>query len=412
MITLLLGSLVLAAVDITDNAYVSPDCTGTAVSNPQDYESCDLFLQYVQQTCTDYSGTSCESITFPACFTGDFVDNWYGSGVSIYFACVETTDSPTEVPTEATCEDNLLNGNETRVDCGGVDCPACPPDCQSYDCGATHILVDDADTVYCAADPCDGSDLDTCCEQKALCSTFTCTGALVLISDAATTYCLSSECDVIDDRDQCCADPATCENFDLCDSTSQYLKSNPATFDCDSTVCGASDIANCCEDKALCSSYSCDFDGGKTLVSDSGTIYCELDTCTDSDSSVCCTDRASCDGFACGDSYVDKTDKSSLFCSGAACVDSDSSLCCDIKTTCSTDFFTFDCSSSENELSPDAYCYGTEDSTCDEMTCCPSMTSSDDSGLADGIIIGIVIGAVVLIAVIAFAVYKRNQRGL
>ena len=49
-------------------------------------------------------------------------------------------------PATATCTDGILNGDETGIDCGGPDCPTCPPTCTDgiengtetgIDCGGT-----------------------------------------------------------------------------------------------------------------------------------------------------------------------------------------------------------------------------------------------------------------------------------
>jgi len=92
-----------------------------------------------------------------------------------------------EVFTIATCDDNLKNGNEEAVDCGG-GCPLpCPTNCQNYDCGEAHFPVWDAENVYCAAYPCDISDLEICCDEKALCSNISgCSRSDVLISEPTT----------------------------------------------------------------------------------------------------------------------------------------------------------------------------------------------------------------------------------
>ncbi len=50
-------------------------------------------------------------------------------------------------PDEPACDDRLHNGDETGVDCGGPDCPACPR-------GEVCHTDDDCDTGFCAAGRC------------------------------------------------------------------------------------------------------------------------------------------------------------------------------------------------------------------------------------------------------------------
>merc|ERR1719317_375801 len=359
--------------------YISELCEGTVILEvPVDggFETCDDFLEYIQSDCFNYGGSSCDSITLPACLSGGWISSKWGP-LAVYYDCIATTDSPTAVPTDATCDDEMRNGNEEGVDCGG-DCPLqCPSNCENYDCPETHILIGDADTVYCTTNPCDSSDLETCCDEKALCSTMPgCPGTLVLRTDPETISCIDIECDIFDDRDQCCIEPSSCEDFELCDGTTQYLKSAPQTLFCDSEKCDNSDIEKCCESKAQCTSYSCDYGAGLTLKPNSETIYCALSSCTDNDSDVCCTARGSCQQFECVAPYLDKSHKDYLFCSSITCVDSDWAFCCDERHPCMTDLFTYDCSGSVNTLSPDArnlYCTGlTCVSPIDDDICCPA----------------------------------------
>ena len=66
-----------------------------------------------------------------------------------------------------TCSDNMMNGNETGIDCGGPDCPSCGTgqgcltmnDCQSHVCNSSMV---------CAAPSCidgvqNGTETDTDC---------------------------------------------------------------------------------------------------------------------------------------------------------------------------------------------------------------------------------------------------------
>ncbi len=57
-----------------------------------------------------------------------------------------------------TCVDNIMNGDETGIDCGGVRCPTCPPN-EGCDPNDPEAIDSDGDTVCDAEDVCpDGDD--------------------------------------------------------------------------------------------------------------------------------------------------------------------------------------------------------------------------------------------------------------
>lgn len=70
------------------------------------------------------TGIDCGGSDCPACPTcSDGVQNGNETGVDCGGPdCAPCTTNPT-------CNDGIQNGNETGVDCGGPDCPACPPSC-------------------------------------------------------------------------------------------------------------------------------------------------------------------------------------------------------------------------------------------------------------------------------------------
>jgi len=267
-ISLFLSSVVLTA-DTDTYFYGDSICNFqvTPTESASTSGTCEEYLQGLIAECVgDLDTTSnCNSIELNTCVTHAWLTA-QGFG-SVKFECLSTPNSPTMPPTEATCDDLMMNGDETGEDCGG-SCPACPTDCSDYDCEANYILIEDPETVYCEAFPCNTTDLDTCCNKKAPCFELQfgdgCLTGEVLISNANSTYCESTECDY-NDRDQCCTATGNCANFDLCDSTTQYLKASPESCSCAGEVCGETDISKCCEDKAVCTTYSCDYDGGLTL---------------------------------------------------------------------------------------------------------------------------------------------------
>jgi len=380
-----ISSLISAvyAVDVTEIYYSSSTCDASSKSGETSYESptadtCDELQSELMSVCENDYGLGDCNVVIGACVTGSFPDALAGAQ-GLIFVCLESTDGPTPMPTQATCDDNLENGSEEGVDCGG-DCPlSCPTDCQLYDCGSTHTLIASPENEFCAAYPCDSSDLDTCCDINALCTDIAagvgCGSNSVLISAADATYCGSTQCD-FNDRTQCCVDASSCENFSLCNDTTQYLRDNPDQLFCASEVCDESDIAKCCAPKAACSSLQCDLDSGYNNVANAENVYCAKNPCTDDDSSECCAPRASCATFTCDETmYLDKSDKSSLWCFESICVDSDWSYCCDRKDTCEDDFGAYSCGSTGNDLvdNPrEVYCDGTVcSSPRDDDICCP-----------------------------------------
>jgi len=118
-----------------------------AISNPgcgngviEGDESCDG---------VNLDGASCESL------------NWNGGGV---LSCNENCifDTSNCIPT---CDDGILNGDETGIDCGGGTCSSCSngelcvsdSDCTSGICDSGVCVYD----IQCGQ-PCDGGDLDLC----------------------------------------------------------------------------------------------------------------------------------------------------------------------------------------------------------------------------------------------------------
>jgi len=375
----------VASVEYTITFY-SDECITSVYTQPGTYDgTCSEWLAEQVAICVDaYDATECSNVELDSCFNNDYTEAQVGPGGYMYYECVELTDEPTYAPTEATCDDFILNGNETDVDCGGVDCDPCPEACSAFNCtfyGPEYTLIDAPESSSCAEYPCTVNDIDTCCIARSTCFYANCLSGDVVISASNTTYCASSECDTFD-RDVCCATAGNCTNFDLCDATSQYLKDDPDLLKCNSEVCDDDDISKCCEDKATCDTYLCDFAGGLTAVDDDTEVYCDLNACTDDDEDVCCTARGNCTNFTCDDSqFVDKSDKADLFCSGSTCVDSDNYECCDEKQACVTTnpAFTYTCTNGNDLVDnpEDVFCNSLSCTDDDMDTCCPADPTSE-----------------------------------
>ena len=85
-------------------------------------------------------------------------------GANVLFTCTDVTDPPAPAPIVATCFDDIENGDEEGVDCGGSCSLQCPSTCNTLgDCGESHYLKDDPEDIECATHECNiGDDLDTC----------------------------------------------------------------------------------------------------------------------------------------------------------------------------------------------------------------------------------------------------------
>ncbi|MEM6697125.1 MAG: fibronectin type III domain-containing protein [Bacteroidota bacterium] len=84
--------------------------------------TCDDGIMNGDETGVDCGGTDCPACPEPTCDDG--IQNGDEEGVD----CGGSNCAPCEVPT---CDDGIMNGDETGVDCGGVDCPACPSICET-----------------------------------------------------------------------------------------------------------------------------------------------------------------------------------------------------------------------------------------------------------------------------------------
>src|SRR5690606_26216781 len=112
---------------------------------------------------------------------------------------------------EPSCSDAAANGNETDVDCGGPDCPACADnlgcveagDCDSGVCtGGVCVPPSCGDTVLNGSETdidCGGPSCPGCDEGEV------CIGD----SDCLSQYCSAGQCAPAD-----CLTDADCDNFD------------------------------------------------------------------------------------------------------------------------------------------------------------------------------------------------------
>jgi len=145
----------------------------------------------------------------PSC--SDQVRNGYETGVDCGGACkacdsggackldadCDSLHCEMEVCVDADCKDHISNGQETDVDCGGEDCPPCDPssrcnedgDCKSHLCSTGHICIEEtcSDGIRNQGESdtdCGGPNCSGCGAGK------TCNTA----SDCAENICRSSLC--------------------------------------------------------------------------------------------------------------------------------------------------------------------------------------------------------------------------
>jgi hypothetical protein len=223
------------------------------------------------------------------------------------------------------CDDDMQNGDETDVDCGG----SCPDDC---DVGEGCVEDDDCATMVC--DP----KSQTCAEEPS------CTNNMV-DGEESDVDCGGSECPPCDDGSGCdsdgdCASGVCDEEAGVCLPAScmdQTQNADETDIDCggscpddcdDGEGCENDDdcISGACDEgKNICSSRACDdnvHNGDETDVDCGGSCPNDCDDglgCIDGDdciSQVCDPLTLTCTPPACDDG-VQNGDETDLDCGGA-----------------------------------------------------------------------------------------------
>jgi len=183
-----------------------------ALSNPlcgngfiEGDESCDG---------ANLGGASCESL------------NWSGGGV---LSCDQNCmlDTTNCIPS---CDDGILNGDETSIDCGGGTCDSCSnggscqinSDCSSGIC-ASGVCAFDAQ----CGQPCDGDDADLCEE-----GVNECTSNALQCNDTSgdnQELCngLDDDCDSNIDEDIAPVPTSTACRVEVCDGGSTQIENAP-----------------------------------------------------------------------------------------------------------------------------------------------------------------------------------------
>ncbi|CAK0869908.1 unnamed protein product, partial [Prorocentrum cordatum] len=103
-------------------------------------------------------------------------------------------------------------------------------------------------------------------------------------------FCKEDECDPAVDLPFCCADRASCENFDPDDCDMGYTVSELSVKEsCKMTVCKPTDAHACCEKKQTCHSFDwelCPTDS--YLRHDAKQVPCSKVECSADDIPICC----------------------------------------------------------------------------------------------------------------------------
>ncbi|MEM7157417.1 MAG: hypothetical protein AAF799_31515 [Myxococcota bacterium] len=253
--------------------------------------TCDDGVQNGDETDQDCGG-SCGSTCEP------------GEGCEVHVDCVHfVCDAAAGTCDEPSCTDGTPNGNETDVDCGGPDCPACDEpglcevdtDCMSSEC-------DDGNCVppTCADGEINGLETDVDCGGP---ECQPCEDAEICLEP---TDCESGICMGMPPVPGVCT-PATCDDG--------LLNGLETDVDCGGPDCDGCDNGEDCEMDSDCMSETCDPAAGE----------CEDPTCNDglmngNETDVDCggPDCLPCDG---GEMCNDDADCESEVCNAGVCED-------------------------------------------------------------------------------------------
>ncbi len=386
--------------DDGESCLLTTDCTSTVclmeVCQPP---SCTDGTQNGSETdedCGGECGSTCE--TDEGC--GDALD------------CVSLVcDDATNTCAAPTCEDGAPNGNETDVDCGGPDCPACaapgncevPTDCISGVCDENQCVPPSCDDgvlngtetdIDCGGDacaPCDGGEmcLETTDCVSEVCDAGTCSDAScddgVQNQGETDVDCGGANCDPCDDGEGC--DVGTdCESVS-CDPVAEVCEAPTCNDgvqnggetgnDCGGPECGGCDPGEGCTADTDCLSMVCDEMAGTCVAptcddgvvnGDESDLDCggpDCDACDDGDDCVFSADCMSmvclmetCQPSACDDG-VHNGDETDVDC-GGSCQPCDDGQGCGIPGDCDS-----------------GVC---EADTCAEATCDDSVQNGSETG--------------------------------
>lgn len=271
--------------------------------------SCDDGVRNQGETDVDCGGAAC-----------DPCDD--GQGCETGTDCVSLSCDPVAEVCEApTCSDGVLNGNETGADCGGPDCGGCPTGGGCSGDSDCLSMVCDASAGACEAPACDdgvvnggesdvdcgGPDCEPCDDGQTCLFTGDCASMVCLME-----VCQPSACDDgIQNGDEtdldCGGSCQPCDDGQSC----------TVPGDCTSGVC----------DGGACAAATCDdgVENGNETGTDCGGPDCNAcpagEGCSGNDdcvSGVCDLVAETCSAPACDDGVLNGTE-TDVDCGGDAC---------------------------------------------------------------------------------------------
>jgi hypothetical protein len=312
------GQICTAGACVTPVAADAGACVGTDCSEPPPLvplaPSCDDGVSNGDETGADCGG-SCPN----SCSAGSGCSTDADCGPGLF--CAPGASECASI----SCSDEVQNGEEAAVDCGGSLCPGCPdgsactgnPDCASGVCGATSTCSPPAcnDRVQ------NGSESAVDC--GGVCPLDCADGAACLVN----ADCQSQVCD----DTGCAAGLALCCQEPSCDDG--VRNGGEPVVDCGNAACELCPLGNPCFAGAQCASGTCT--GGacanpptctdNALNGNESAVDCGGDTCQRCQDRQTCNAAAdcvnnNCDAFgiciSCGDNVRDGTE-TGVDCGGA-----------------------------------------------------------------------------------------------
>ncbi len=273
------------ATDVTDADATDPDATdatdpdATDVTDAELLPMCDDEVMNGDETDVDCGGADCD-----ACDTDG--------------ACLEATDCASgvcadEACVEATCEDGVLNGDESDVDCGTEACGTCDDEAICVDGENCTSGVCDAELFTCTPAACDDAVMNG--DESAVdCGGAMCAACGVGAACVEATDCVDGACDGI---------TGVCL-MAACDDA--VLNGDESDVDCGGS-CETCADSRACDDAADCASGVCT--GG----------VCQVPTCADS---VANGDESDVDcGGSCGTCLDAQACNDATDCGNGVCTD-------------------------------------------------------------------------------------------
>merc|ERR1719266_344938 len=217
-------------------------------------------------------------------------------------------------------------------------------------------MLGSIDCVDTQGNPSTTCDLDTCCEQPAMCDNF--------------NGCLANEpvntgvsCGIACTRPQCCGAPVTCASDGFtearCDAN-QFIKPNLDQIPCDTTTCSND---KCCSLPVTCQT-STTFTCPANRALKTNTVECLTRDCT-GEENRCCDLPKTCatSPVQCSSNRLPFPNPALRSCSQLDCIEDD---CCEVAPTCDS----YTGCPANRLLRPNAQSITCPGTTCDENTCC------------------------------------------